>query len=60
MENSGTTKRLMVLVFIEILKLIQSFARGAIATYARSDRCEIGQVPMCKQVINPCAKCAEK
>ena len=60
MENSGTTKRRMVLVLIEILMLIQSFARGAIATYALSDRCQIGQVPMCKQVINPCAKCAEK
>ena len=34
MENSGTTKRWMVLVFIKILMLIQSFARGAIATFA--------------------------
>ena len=53
MKNSGTTKRWMVLVLIGIVMLIQSFARGAIATYARSDRCQIVQVLMCKQVINP-------
>ena len=59
MENSGTTKRWMVLVLIGIVMLIQSFARGAIATFARGDICEIEQVPMCKQVINPCSKFAE-
>lgn len=52
LENSGTTKRWMVLVFFEIVMLIQSFARGAIATYVRSDRCQIGQVPMRKQPMN--------
>ena len=33
--------------------------RDANQSFARGDICEIEQVPMCKQVINPCAKFAE-